>query len=590
MTTPNIPLSRQDYALNLLEQIKAEIENNDVNDAALQLAQLTEHIAEWQNSENLKTARVWLDEALQGDLLAFDAGTARDYLKKWTDAADKPDENPELADYRERVEKRAKQKNEALLIRGVMSHSDEILSQAKSLESGSEAPAPDFMLRQYYGKAKNIVLSAQAEHDKNPDLEQLVQRVERLYNNKEVATTIFPMALESKKFSNALNNLEQMPDDFLVPRFTALESASDDIHLQYQGMIQIPIARVEITTLAKTWASKVVTDAIATSQRYLDAHEPQEAVDELDIGTNVEKFLDADQKAILEQTKSNATTQLRNREKAEERAKKALELVENDPLATWDEYAAAYQLYQWADGLDEARQAAVKGMRSRLTKMAREADVAFHEARDMARVQEICSRAKTQFSNKDASLNELLQQFDEFEEMIRSYQEYITTGNEIITKVKVNLQDDAVAANDLLTQIESYPDFVLEAFDELYDLRVLVNQRLNSNQAYNELYKALFIDHLPDITRAIQETNAVGDQHPGDERFKILENWLKYHMAFISAVKQFERGAHEQAIGLIAPVLSQPQHPDYEAAQKMSQAIQAAGQEDNADTGENGAE
>jgi len=587
VTTPNMPISRKDFALNLIEQIKTEIENGDVNDAALQLAQLTEHIAEWQRSENLQSARAWLDAAFQEDLLAFDIGKARDFLQKWTDATDNPDENPELLDYQERVNQRAKQKNEALLIRGVMSHSDEILIQAKTLESGSEAPAPDFMLRQYYGKAKNIVLSAQAEHDKNPDLEQLVQRVERLYTNKEAAATIFPMALESKKFSNALNNLEQMPVDFLVPRFTSLESASDEIRLQYQGMVQIPVARDEITTLAKAWASKVAGDAIATSQRYLDAHEPQEAVDELEIGENVEKFLDADQKATLEGAKSTATTALRNREKAEERASKALELVDSDPLAAWDEYAAAYQLYQWADGIDEARQSALKGMRSRLTKMARDADVAFHEARDMERVSEICTRAKTRFANKDASLNELLQQFDEFEEMIRSYQEYITTGNEIIAKVKTAVHEDAVAANDLLTQVESYPDFVLEAFDELYDLRVLVNQRLNSNQTYNDLYKALFVDHLPDITRAIEQTNAAGDQFPADDRFKTLENWLKYHMAFVSAEKQFERGAYEQVVQLIAPVLSQPQHPDYEAAQKMSLTIQAARQQDEASTGEN---
>lgn len=583
MTIPNTPLSRKDLALNLLDEIKIEIENDEINNAALQLAQLTGHISEWQNSENLKNARTWLDSAFESDLLSFDATIARDYLQKWQGASDSEEENPELADYRKRVESRARQKNEALLIRGVISHSNEIIEEAKTLEIGAEPPAPTFMMRQYYDKVQGIVLAAQADYEKNPELVQLVQRVERLHDNKETASSIFSMALESQKYSNALNNLEQLPGEFLVPRFTATEDVSGEKRLTYQGMVQIPIAREEITTQAKTWATKVVSEAMATAQRYLDAHEPQESVDELQTGENVEKFLEAEQKAQLDEAKTLATTQLRNREKAEERAEKALEIAKTDAVMAWDEYVAGFQLYQWADGLDEARQATLKEMRSNLKAMAQEADVTFHEARNMDAVREICNRAKAHFSNKDESLNELLQQFDEFEDMIESYREYITAGNEIISRVKETIWDDAVAANDFLTQIESYPDFVLQAFDELYDLRVQVNQRLNADQTYNQLYKALFNETMPEITEAIEHTNVASGEFIGDERFPRLELWLKYHMAFISAAPHFKRGSYEQVLQLIAPVLNQPQHPDYEVAIKMSQTIQTANQ-GNSDT------
>lgn len=585
MTIPNTPLSRKDMVLNLIEQVKAEIENDNINDAALQVAQLTQHITDWQRSENLQKARIWLDSALEDDLLSFDATLARDYLQKWQNASDSEGENPELADYRQRVETRATQKNEALLIRGVISHSNEITEKARQLEIGAEPPAPDFMMRQYYDKVQGIVLAAQADYEKNAELEQLVQAVERLHNNKETAAIIFSMALESQKYSNALNNLEQLPGEFLVPRFTATEDVSGEVRLQYQGMVQIPLAREEITTLAKAWATKVITEAMATAQRYLVAHEPQSAVDELDTGDNVEKFLDAEQKIQLEEAKTIATTQLRNREKAEEGAEKALELAKTDALAAWDEYTTAFQLYQWADGLDEARQTALNGMRSNLKEMAQEADVTFHEARDMERVREICNHARTRFTNKDDSLNELLQQFDEFEDMIQSYQEYIMAGNEILSRVKETIWDDAVAANDFLTQIESYPDFVLQAFDELYDLRVQVNQRLNADQTYNQLYKALFNETMPEITEAIEHTNVASGEFVGDERFPVLELWLKYHMAFIPAIQQFELGAYQQVLQLISPVLNHPQHPDYEVAVKMSQTIQAANQE-NSDSGE----
>ncbi len=180
-------------------------------------------------------ARLWLDDALKADLLTFDIGTAHDYLQKWSEASDNPDENPELADYRHRVEMRAKQKNEALLVRGVISHSNEILEQAETLERGNEPPAPSFILREYYEKVRNIVLSARAEHDKNSELEQLVQRVERLHQHKETASILYSMALESQKYSNALNNLAQFPSDFLVPRFTAIEDTHGDTRLSRDG-------------------------------------------------------------------------------------------------------------------------------------------------------------------------------------------------------------------------------------------------------------------------------------------------------------------------------------------------------------------
>ena len=576
MTIPNMPLSRKDIALNLLEQIRVEIENDSVNDAVLQLSQLSQHMSDWQRKENLQNARVWLDAALSGDLLAFDIGTANDYLSKWSDASDDADENPELADYRKRVELRSKQKNEALLVRGVVSHSNEILDQAKTLERGNEPPAPSFILREYYEKVRNIVLSARAEHDRNSELEQLVQKVKRLHQHKASAAIIYSMALESKKYSNALNNLEQYPHDFLVPRFTATEDISGELRLNYQGMVGVDVARQEITTQAKTWARTVANDAIRKSQQYLEAHEPQEAVDELEFGESIEKFLDADHKKEVTQAQSTALTQLRNREKAEDLATKALSLAESKPLDAWAEVIAAQNLYEWADGLADARHATLTAMQAQLQTLAHNADVEFHEKRNMKRVLEICTHAKTSYANKSEEITSQLQTFDEFEDMVQRYQEYINAGNDILAKVKSLIWEDSVAANDFLTQVESYPEFVLEAFPNLYDLRVQVNKRLNADQTYNELYKSLFSETLPEVTEALERTNVASSDFESDERFPKLDTWLRYHMAFISAKVQFEQGAYDKALQLIAPVLNHPKHPDYEDAQKMSQAIQAS--------------
>jgi hypothetical protein len=575
--------SRKEEALELLESIRAELEEDALDKASEGLAQLSSLMTEWQRSLHLQAARQWLDTALDEELLAFDAATAREHLQKWADAASQGEDSPELASYRKRVEARDKAKHEALIVRGVISHCDELLAQAQSMETGDEAPAPDFMLRQYYQKARAIAVAAQSEHEKNTDLSRLVQRVERLFHQKESAIAVYTMAIESQKYSNALHNLEQLPEDFLVPRFTTMENLSGEKKLSYQGMVDLEKAREEISLQAQSWASSTAEKAIKTSEQYLEAHEPAEAVEELDLGENVEKFLSIELKEELQTAKSNATTQLRNREKAEERASRALEILADEPLKAWDEYAAANSLYQWIDGLEEVKQAVLKALRGRLKAMLRDADAAFHEQRDMARVRQICQRAKSSYTGKDPSLAEQLAKFDEYEEMIKTYEEYLVTGGETLERVKTLIWEDAVAANDLLSQVESYPDFVSQAFPNLYELRAQVNQRLNAEQTYNQLYKALFNETMPEITQAIERTKIAGEDFPDDSRFPTLAQWLQYHMAFLSGRSTAERGMAEQAIQLIAPVLNTREHPDYEEAQKLRRSLetkQAAESED----------
>jgi hypothetical protein len=578
MTIPSA-LSRKDRALQLLEQMQAEIKNDQLDNAVEQFKQLSQHFSEWQRSEHIQTARAWLEAALENDLLTFDAGIAQEHLEKWKMASESSEENPELAQYREQVAARIKEKNDALLVRGVISHCDELLTEALSLQASHEPPAPDFMMKRYFAKARDITIAAQTEHEGNADLERLVQRVERIYNNNQTAAVIYRMALETQKYSNALHNLGQLPQDNLIPRFSATDDGNGDIKLQYQSMVNIESAREEITRLAKSWASSTLGQSIKMAQQYLEAHEPQEAIDELDLGDNVEKFLEAEQKEQLQKAQSEATSQLRKCEKAEEKAAQVLSIAAEDAHKAWDQYAAAYHLYQWAEGIEEARQAAVKALRIQLKAMVRQADGAFHENRDMAKVRQLSEQAKANYANKDATLDELLEQFNEFDEMVQSYEEYIMNGNQILGKVKQVVHEDSVAANDLLSQVESYPEFVLAAFDNLYDLRTLVNQRLNADQSYSQLYPALFHDAVGNITEAIEKAKEAVEEFPNDGRFPQLVQWLQFHMAYLSAYQQAEHGAIEHAMQLLTPVLSSPKHPDHDDAQKLYQQLQAAKQQ-----------
>ncbi|MDQ7024489.1 MAG: hypothetical protein Q9P44_02910, partial [Anaerolineae bacterium] len=253
---------------------------------------------------------------------------------------------------------------------------------------------------------------------------------------------------------------------------------------------------------------------------------------------------------------------------------KAIEVAPEDALRAWDEYATAYHTYQWVDGLEAARKTVVKALRSQMKSLLKEADSAFHDARDMARVRQIAQGAKSQYANKDASLDELLTQFTEFEDMVTSYEEYYNNATETLAKVRTQITEDAHAANELLSQVETYPPFVLEAFEDVYDLRQKVNQRLNADHSYSQLYPALFNDTSAAVMEAVEQSKIAANDFPDDNRFPALVQALQYHMAFLNAQQNAASGSVEQALTLLAPVLNNAEHPDYEAAIKLQQQLQ----------------
>lgn len=574
MTIP-VPSSRKDRALELLDQIRAELDNDEVENAVAQLAQLNDHMTEWRRNEVIQNARDWLDETLADDVLAFDGTTAQTYLEKWAAALEADSEHPELDNYHQRVEKQISDKNDTLQVRGAISYCDELLDAADKLERASDPPKPDFVMQQYYRKARGVALTAQSSYAENVDIERLVQRIERIHNHKETASHIYPMALEGSKYSNALNNLDQLAHDMLIPHYIATHAATEETKLTFNGMVTKAQAHEEIQHLGKTWATAMLQKAIQTSHQYLEAHEPQEAVDKLELGENIEKFLEEIQRNELQAAKTKATSDLRNREKAEEHIQKAIELAAEDAMRAWDEYANAYHTYQWLDELDETRKTVVKALRGQINSLLKEADTAFHDARNMERVRQIVQGAKSQYANKDASLDDMLKQFTEFEDMVTSYEEYYNNAKETLAKVRRQINEDAHAANELLSQVETYPPFVLEAFEDIYDLRQNVNQRLNADHIYSQLYPALFNDSTEAVMEAVEQSKIAANDFSDDNRFTALIQALQYHMAFLNAQQSAAAGSVEQALTLLAPVLNSAEHPDYEAAKKLQLQLQA---------------
>ncbi len=567
------PASEKTTALTLLDQIRAALEENDVSEAMQQVQQLADHVASWERSQRIIQARQALDSALQEDVLAFDGTAAQQQLERWATAIEADEEAPELQRYRQRIQERIQERQRELQIAGVQARSESLLAQASELERSQQAPHPNFLMEQYYQKALNIVLTAQAEYPDYAAIEQLAQRVDRVQQQKESAMVLYELALLHDKYSNALHNLEQIPADNLIPRFALLDDATGQRNLSYQGMVAIPNARNEITALARRWASATLQRKLQDAEQHLSLHNPQEAVNLLDVGQHVTQFLDEAQQAQLQNAKTNAAAQLHNLERAQENLANAERLIENDPLRAWEQFTQAQQTYQWVEDLPQVRQQIVAALNNQLQDTLREVDRIFQQDREMTRVRQMARQARTQYSDIDETLHPLLEQIADYDVMAQEYEQYIENGQEIIQQVQAVMHEDAVAANELLSQVESFPEFVLEAFDNLYILRTRINQRLNADQAYSRLYPALFAEDRAAVLQAVEDTRSAGEEYPEDGRFPALVQALQYHQAFLSAQQQFANGAGEQALQLLSPVLNAPNHPDAKHARALQQQI-----------------
>ncbi|MCA9915571.1 MAG: hypothetical protein KC496_19590, partial [Anaerolineae bacterium] len=223
--------------------------------------------------------------------------------------------------------------------------------------------------------------------------------------------------------------------------------------------------------------------------------------------------------------------------------------------------------------LPRVRQQIVAGLKDQLQDILREVDRIFQQDREMNEVRRMARQARAQYSDIDESLNPLLEQIADYDVMAQEYEQYIENGQEIIRQVQTVMHEDAVAANELLSQVESFPEFVLEAFDNIYTLRTRINHRLNADQAYSRLYPALFAEDGSEVSQAVEDARNAGEEFPEDGRFPALVQALQYHQAFLSAQQQFANGAADQALQLLSPVLNAPNHPDAKHAQALQQQI-----------------
>ncbi len=562
---------RKADALDMLKQVQTALEADDVNSAAEQLQRLQKHMTEWQRSVRIRTARDWLDDALGGELLAFDTERAKAQIAAWRAAL--PDGNiVEVDAYETRITEQARRKQEAIHVRGVTAHCDELLRKATELETGSAPPNPQFVLDNYYIKARDIAAAARGEITSSPELDVLHRRAEQLFNHKTLAAQVYPMALEDHKFTEALSALEQLPADMPVPRFV-MGSESGTRRSTFTEMTQLDAARSEIRQQAQAWAQREADMLMNAAQQALDAHEPEEALDTLESTERLDSLLDADTLIRLNDLRQRATTVAQGKQRAAQLVQQSQISAAEDDLAAWETYTQAQAIYQWLDELPAAREAIVKAMRRKLERTVQQADRAFNEQRDMERVRDLVRQGKAGYTGKDDSLQDMLDQLDEYHNMTERYDEYMQTATSLYQQVRELIWDDAVAANDMLTQLESYPDIVLEAFPELYDTRQQVNERLSADTLYSELYRSLFEQEMDTARGSMEKIQAAAEDYPGDNRFPVLRDALNMHLYFLRAQQQLHAGQTQDAAEALRAIAAVNGHPDQAQARQLLEQI-----------------
>jgi len=267
-----------------------------------------------------------------------------------------------------------------------------------------------------------------------------------------------------------------------------------------------------------------------------------------------------------------AKVDLEKYEQAEAQSQQAIDSAEENPQSAWNSYATAYHTYQWIPSLNRAREVVVSALLEQLKQQVSQAEEAFNN-RNMEEVRTIVKKAQADFSQKDSSLDELMARLTELDEMTHQYDRYIADASTILREVKETIWEDPTAANDLLSQVEGFPDIVLDSFPEVYDLRDQVNRRLNADFTYKNLYNVLFSTEKEEVIGSIEEAQNATEEFPNDSRFAGLHKALQIHLAYLSAQAEHANGNIQKALELLTPIATANNHPDQENAARLIEEI-----------------
>ena len=563
----NTPESRKLIALDLVQGIQDAIENDDIETAASKTQQLQEHVHSWQQSKRAKQAKAWLDDALSSDVLTFNSEEANQQLATWA-AATGEEAEAEVEGYRKRVAEHAKHKHENIQVRGVIAHCEALFEQARTLEGSDTPPNPQLVLDNYYQRALRIAEAAYAEIPNSPELDVLQRKASTLNEQKESAAAIYPSAIEDDKYTSALTELDKLPDEMQIPRFV-LKEGSEPRRAVFSNMVANETAQAEIREQARAWAERTAKRKIREARTALADSTPQQAVDVLDMPSRMETLLGSETLTHLNDVRQRAIVTLQSQQRAQKLAVEAVQMADEDAVAAYEKYVQAKNLYEQTDVDRAQRKQIIAAMQTVLQGMVGQADRAFHQERDMEGVRRLHTQAQSLYADKDSSLTDLLEQLAEFDRMTQQYDEFVQTATALMVQVKETLPKDVAAANEILSQLETYPEIVLEEIPDLYEVRQQVNRQIAADTRYSNLQPGLYTQSIEEARPVFEQVEQAVQDFPDDERFPSLRDRLNLHLYFLSAQQKLASGQTAEALEGLRAVAGVEGHPDQQRAAEL---------------------
>ncbi|MEQ8673458.1 MAG: hypothetical protein RLP44_27010 [Aggregatilineales bacterium] len=552
----------RERALETLDHIRTALTNDDLQNALQHISALQTTLASWTRRD----VRDWLDTALRGDLLTFDAKSAKDRLAQWQTAA--PEDERDHTFYTERIAERTREKQIELQVCGAIAHCEALWAEAARLETSEKPPKPEFIMKNQVDRAVNIARSSSAETPDNAELSSLLQQAETMQANKRIVNRAYKVALEEDGYAEVLDELATLPAHILVPHYAVVTEPDAPEYTRFDRMITLTAAREELVRFARIWAQDVAETRIARADEALHNYQPQVAIDALDVWHTLERFIDVPLVEAFKQLDQRAHDDLQRLEQAERRARQAQRLAEENPIGAWDIYAEAYHIYPGAPGLHATRNSIIKTMTAQLERLVLDAETAY-DGRNFDRFEQLYRSAIHNYTEKDPAFDASLARLDAMNGEVQKHRENVQNARRLSENIRQQLDTNLERAGELLTQLEHFPQEVLAEVTDYPALKDAVKAQLNTQVVFNQLVRLIESSDSNEIARGI----GIAEQQ-SDERFEPLALDLKLHLDYLNARQQYASGHIVETLALLKAVADSDGHPDQDEAIVLISEIQ----------------
>lgn len=198
---------------------------------------------------------------------------------------------------------------------------ERLWTEAEANQRSERPLAPDMILEEYYDKARNIARAA-SSHIDHPDLKALVQEAEFRREDYALAAQVYTSARQSNLFRKALDDLDALPPNVLIPVYLFNEHEDGAIEQRYTGrQVTVQEARADLIAKARAWASRQALEYLKDAEDALEKKDPVTADKILRDGRpKVEEFIERDVREQLDDLQQKVNAALAELRAAEELA------------------------------------------------------------------------------------------------------------------------------------------------------------------------------------------------------------------------------------------------------------------------------